>query len=340
MLHMILMEHLIKRNGSLLRISEGLTNVRLELSNFLCALETSNINQWSSIMLVEQKLFLKPLALLGGHAAGHEATGLSHRVHKVPVGAATQVQGQRPCRDHLVVSQAVDHTQAQASLVLSQVFNQHWGEGVDTPTHLPARLPSCLHPCSVHPRQPRGVESSDNPQILYVRYIEDLKEGFWMKTRYTRHWAVLRRRSTTGSSAYGSSRSTKPIMFFDLKERRNKKKKNYFIRFEENPFASSIITKTAQGKREVSPDNPLTCRHRLLKVTEQPSGFSALVSGVQFSLVLSETGGKEVRVTSSIKEKPPPVHPTEIRTSISPSSAVGLNTTSTLANNATEAGLF
>nr|CAD7593766.1 unnamed protein product [Timema genevievae] len=38
------------------------------------------------------------------------------------------------------------------------------------------------------------------------------------------------------------------------------------------------------------------------------------------------------------KEKPPPVHPTEIRTSISPYSAFGLNTTSTLANYATEAG--
>nr|CAD7458866.1 unnamed protein product [Timema tahoe] len=38
------------------------------------------------------------------------------------------------------------------------------------------------------------------------------------------------------------------------------------------------------------------------------------------------------------EEKPPPVHPTEIRTSISPSSAVGLNTTSALANYATEAG--
>nr|CAD7437548.1 unnamed protein product [Timema bartmani] len=38
-----------------------------------------------------------------------------------------------------------------------------------------------------------------------------------------------------------------------------------------------------------------------------------------------------------INEKPPPVHPTEIRTSISPSSAVELNTTSALANYATEA---
>nr|CAD7259196.1 unnamed protein product [Timema shepardi] len=37
-------------------------------------------------------------------------------------------------------------------------------------------------------------------------------------------------------------------------------------------------------------------------------------------------------------EKPTPVHPPEIRTSISPSSAVELNTTSTLANYATEAG--
>nr|CAD7609012.1 unnamed protein product [Timema genevievae] len=36
-------------------------------------------------------------------------------------------------------------------------------------------------------------------------------------------------------------------------------------------------------------------------------------------------------------EKPPPVHPTEIRTSISPSSVVWLNTTGALANYATEA---
>nr|CAD7264261.1 unnamed protein product [Timema shepardi] len=37
-----------------------------------------------------------------------------------------------------------------------------------------------------------------------------------------------------------------------------------------------------------------------------------------------------------VQEKPPSVHPTEIRTSISPSSAVELNTTSALANYATE----
>nr|CAD7425989.1 unnamed protein product [Timema monikensis] len=41
-----------------------------------------------------------------------------------------------------------------------------------------------------------------------------------------------------------------------------------------------------------------------------------------------------------LQEKPPPVHPTEIRTSISPSSAVERNTTSALANYATEAGYY
>nr|CAD7406339.1 unnamed protein product [Timema cristinae] len=40
------------------------------------------------------------------------------------------------------------------------------------------------------------------------------------------------------------------------------------------------------------------------------------------------------------RKKPPPVHPTEIRTSISPSSAIELNTTSALANYATESELL
>nr|CAD7573590.1 unnamed protein product [Timema californicum] len=49
-------------------------------------------------------------------------------------------------------------------------------------------------------------------------------------------------------------------------------------------------------------------------------------------------GSKCLKCHSRTEEKPPPVHPTEIRTSISPSSAVELNTTSALANYATEAG--
>nr|CAD7398352.1 unnamed protein product [Timema poppensis] len=39
-------------------------------------------------------------------------------------------------------------------------------------------------------------------------------------------------------------------------------------------------------------------------------------------------------------EKPPPIHPTEIRTPISPSSAVELNTTRVLANYASKAGEY
>nr|CAD7399824.1 unnamed protein product [Timema poppensis] len=46
------------------------------------------------------------------------------------------------------------------------------------------------------------------------------------------------------------------------------------------------------------------------------------------------------RVETHLGEKPPSVLPTEIRTSISPSSAVELNKTSALANYATEAGNF
>nr|CAD7586050.1 unnamed protein product [Timema genevievae] len=46
----------------------------------------------------------------------------------------------------------------------------------------------------------------------------------------------------------------------------------------------------------------------------------------------------KVKQLGNKSEKPPPVHPTEIRTSISPSSVVELNTTSVLANYATKAG--
>nr|CAD7571162.1 unnamed protein product [Timema californicum] len=53
---------------------------------------------------------------------------------------------------------------------------------------------------------------------------------------------------------------------------------------------------------------------------------------------LAHSSGRATRLYQSIRnEKPPPVHPAEIRTSISPSSAVELNTTSALANYATEA---
>nr|CAD7195973.1 unnamed protein product [Timema douglasi] len=70
------------------------------------------------------------------------------------------------------------------------------------------------------------------------------------------------------------------------------------------------------------------------------SGSQSRGSSPYNELSDSETGSigeyRFGRPTS--KEKPPPVHPTEIRTSISPSSAVELNTTNALANYATEAG--
>nr|CAD7392740.1 unnamed protein product [Timema cristinae] len=74
---------------------------------------------------------------------------------------------------------------------------------------------------------------------------------------------------------------------------------------------------------------------------QQPGGMMAYPMQ-QFQLpnalvVLSSTA-EDGEIEVRISEKPPPVHPTEIRTLISPSTAVELNTTSALANYATEAG--
>ncbi|CAG2055202.1 unnamed protein product [Timema podura] len=58
----------------------------------------------------------------------------------------------------------------------------------------------------------------------------------------------------------------------------------------------------------------------------------------QVSQKTDEVACLQKKVVDMDLEKPPPVHPTEIRTLISPSSVVELNTTSALANYATEAG--
>nr|CAD7402155.1 unnamed protein product [Timema poppensis] len=62
--------------------------------------------------------------------------------------------------------------------------------------------------------------------------------------------------------------------------------------------------------------------------------FLGGVGTIAAGIILGSVEGE----CKTISEKPPPVHPTEIRTSISPSSAVELNTTSALVNYATEAG--
>nr|CAD7439328.1 unnamed protein product [Timema bartmani] len=68
-------------------------------------------------------------------------------------------------------------------------------------------------------------------------------------------------------------------------------------------------------------------------------GLSSLIQMSQELWVNQEVWSKQ-EVLALMQENPPPVHPTEIRTSISPSSAVELNTTSTLANYATEAASY
>nr|CAD7445793.1 unnamed protein product [Timema bartmani] len=74
-----------------------------------------------------------------------------------------------------------------------------------------------------------------------------------------------------------------------------------------------------------------------------PNRESNLYLPVIGSLVYCESSALEHAATrgewKTTEEKPPPVHPTEIQTTISPSLAVELNTTSALANYATEAGV-
>nr|CAD7574927.1 unnamed protein product [Timema californicum] len=67
-----------------------------------------------------------------------------------------------------------------------------------------------------------------------------------------------------------------------------------------------------------------------------------LVQPTEIRTSISPSSAVELNTNSALadyatEEKPPPVHPTEIRTSVSPSLAVKLNTTSALANYATEA---
>nr|CAD7425313.1 unnamed protein product [Timema monikensis] len=81
----------------------------------------------------------------------------------------------------------------------------------------------------------------------------------------------------------------------------------------------------------------LDCKEELQELYLSNNNISELSPALQRNrkLTLLNISGNPIY---RLREKPPPVHPTEIRTSISPSSAVELNTTSALANYATEAG--
>nr|CAD7400684.1 unnamed protein product [Timema cristinae] len=86
------------------------------------------------------------------------------------------------------------------------------------------------------------------------------------------------------------------------------------------------------ARRSLFPDSPLPSpKSTLLELITPPFDLKDRIGKVELEEVCVEGEWK------TILEKPPPVHSTEIRISISPSSAVELNMTCALANNATEA---
>nr|CAD7432313.1 unnamed protein product [Timema monikensis] len=85
-------------------------------------------------------------------------------------------------------------------------------------------------------------------------------------------------------------------------------------------------TETSLSLRDILPLNPKHYdKNKAPKYQGQPTTVYFHVTVLSLDSINEES-----------MEKPPPVHPTEIRTLISPSSAVELNTTSALANYATE----
>nr|CAD7431403.1 unnamed protein product [Timema monikensis] len=98
-----------------------------------------------------------------------------------------------------------------------------------------------------------------------------------------------------------------------------------------SPDRDSNLDLPVLGSRAEHDKRVSQLRHRGGKFTLRDPLRWLHAQGVTLAIEYTANDGK-------IGEKPPPVHPTEIRTSISPSSAVELNTTSTLANYATEAG--
>nr|CAD7574921.1 unnamed protein product [Timema californicum] len=90
--------------------------------------------------------------------------------------------------------------------------------------------------------------------------------------------------------------------------------------------------------KSASEDNVLINEHGLNSTPDHLSFHSLALKRGFNSLWFIFSPAATVLPVGIALEKPPPVHPTEIRTSISPSSTVELNTTSALANYATEAG--
>nr|CAD7267252.1 unnamed protein product [Timema shepardi] len=117
-------------------------------------------------------------------------------------------------------------------------------------------------------------------------------------------------------------------------------KANCVMWYEESKSIAQVQTKIRDTLKK-KPPTPATIKkwHSLFKETGSVS--------TQSKPKLKKPKAKKMWVflpkptinRATAKAKPPPVHPTEIRTLISPSSAVELNTTSALANYATKAGV-
>ncbi|CAG2054662.1 unnamed protein product, partial [Timema podura] len=97
------------------------------------------------------------------------------------------------------------------------------------------------------------------------------------------------------------------------------------VEFDGGVWVSGLGTKQFLSVADLARKDP-----RVLRKKSQLYLWNLLTVAVFYSLPVVQL------VLTYQLEKPPPVHPTEIRTSISPSSVVELNTTSVLANYATE----
>nr|CAD7198018.1 unnamed protein product [Timema douglasi] len=101
-------------------------------------------------------------------------------------------------------------------------------------------------------------------------------------------------------------------------------------------FGSPYARIERQGETIVRYQNKITCPARYRSENKRIKRGVRIITGLQLFSSLSTDVRDELRPRAVPR---PQVHPTEIRTSISPSSAVKLNTTSALANYATEAGI-
>nr|CAD7574358.1 unnamed protein product [Timema californicum] len=102
-------------------------------------------------------------------------------------------------------------------------------------------------------------------------------------------------------------------------------------------MASPLLVQAFTSGSIAADDNTGCLSVVLTKSLFQNGNPRALIGDAPYPLLRTSPPRTPAMTSTQHIEKPSPVHPTEIRTSISPSSAVKLNTTSALANYATKA---